>query len=64
MGYRGIFYASPIAWTSAMVVVMMGYVVAIRGIKAKKSVNYYKKNKHVIKLKASMSTTTTQTPGD
>ena len=35
MGYRGIFYASPIAWVGAAVVVAIGYWFTIRGLKRK-----------------------------
>jgi len=58
MGYRGIFFASPVAWVSAMLVVTIGYVLTIRQIKACKSKNYYNKNKQIIGLKASINTTT------
>ena len=35
MGYRGIFYASPIAWVGAAVVVSIGYWMTIHGLKKK-----------------------------
>lgn len=52
MGYKGIFYASPIAWFGASMVVMIGYVVTIYKLKGKKSKNYFKDNYHKIKLAA------------
>lgn len=61
MGYEGLFYASPIAWVGATIVVSVGYVVSVKHIKAKKSTVYFKKNRHQIHLKAAMSTTQ-QTP--
>lgn len=33
MGYKGIFYASPIAWVGAMLVVTIGYVITIKNLK-------------------------------
>lgn len=53
MGYKGIFYASPIAWFGAAMVVMIGYFVVIRGLKGKKSKNYFRNNYHKICLSAS-----------
>ena len=35
MGYKGIFYASPIAWVGAAVVVSVGYWLTVRGLKKK-----------------------------
>ena len=52
MGYKGIFYASPIAWFGAAMVVMIGYVITIYKLKGKKSKNYFKDNYHKIKLAA------------
>lgn len=63
MGYEGIFYASPLAWIGAAIVVSAGYFVTIRKINVKKSKNYFNKNKNEISLKASINTTT-QTPGE
>ena len=33
MGYKGIFYASPIAWVGATLVVTVGYVITIKNLK-------------------------------
>ena len=33
MGYKGIFYASPVAWVGAMLVVSIGYVYTIKNLK-------------------------------
>ncbi|MBR2299815.1 MAG: MATE family efflux transporter [Alphaproteobacteria bacterium] len=33
LGYKGIFYASPIAWVGAMIVVTTGYILTIRNLK-------------------------------
>ncbi len=63
MGYTGIFYASPIAWVGAMLVVTIGYFITIKKIKAKKSKNFFNQNKAKIELKATINTTT-QTPGE
>ncbi|MBR6408636.1 MAG: MATE family efflux transporter [Alphaproteobacteria bacterium] len=63
MGYTGIFYASPIAWVGAMLVVTIGYFITIKKIKAKKSKNFFNQNKAKIQLKAAINTTT-QTPGE
>jgi len=62
MGYTGIFYASPIAWVGAMLVVTIGYFITIKKIKAKKSKTFFNQNKAKIELKATINTTT-QTPG-
>ena len=35
MGYKGIFYANPIAWVGAASVVAIGYWFTIRGLKRK-----------------------------
>ena len=63
MGYQGLFYASPLAWVGAMLVVTIGYFLIVRNLKAKKSKTFFSKNKEKIKLKATMNTTT-QTPGE
>jgi hypothetical protein len=63
MGYEGIFYASPLAWVGAALVVIIGYFATIRGINVKKSRNYFSKNKNEITLKAAINVTT-QTPGE
>lgn len=57
MGYRGLFYASPVAWVGAMLVVTIGYVWVIRKIKIKKSKTYFSKNKMQIGLKATIHST-------
>lgn len=55
MGYRGIFYASPIAWLGASLVVMIGYFVVIHNLKGVKSKTFFKKNQHQIRLAASIN---------
>ncbi len=61
LGYRGIFYASPIAWVGAMLVVTIGYALTLKKIRAKKSATYFKKNRHEISLKSALNTSQ-QTP--
>lgn len=56
IGYKGIFYASPIAWLGAGVVVMIGYVFTIRGLKAQKLKNYFKNYGPAIRVKAAINT--------
>lgn len=63
MGYKGIFYAGPIAWVGASTVVMIGYVFMIRHIKAKKSRIYFQKNHHRIRLASSINNVN-QTPAE
>lgn len=63
MGYKGVFYASPIAWLGASLVVMIGYVFVIRHFKGKKSVTYFKNNYHKIKLAACINNVN-QTSGE
>ncbi len=57
MGYRGLFYASPLAWIGATLVVTIGYVYVIKKIKVRKSKTYFSKNKWQISLKAAIHTT-------
>lgn len=52
IGYKGIFYASPIAWVGASLVVMIGYLIVVHNLKGQKSVTYFKDNYHKIKLAA------------
>ena len=59
--YKGVFYAGPIAWVGASVVVMIGYFVIIYHLKSSKTKNYYLFNKHRISLSASI-TGSNQTP--
>ncbi|MBQ8870653.1 MAG: MATE family efflux transporter [Alphaproteobacteria bacterium] len=61
IGYKGIFYAGPIAWVGASLVVMLGYAVVIYHLKASKTKNYYLMNKHRIGLCSSI-TGSNQTP--
>ena len=56
IGYTGIFYASPIGWFGAAMVVMIGYVFTIRGLKAKKLKNYFKNYGPAIRVKAAINT--------
>ena len=56
IGYKGIFYASPIAWLGAGVVVMIGYIITIRGLKAQKLKNYFKNYGPAIRVKAAINT--------
>ena len=63
MGYKGIFYASPIAWVGAALVVMLGYVVVIRNLNANKSDTYFRDNYHKIKLAACINNVN-QTSGE
>lgn len=63
MGYRGIFYAGPIAWVGASTVVMTGYFYMIYHIKAKKMRDYFRSNHHRIRLAASANNVN-QTPGE
>lgn len=55
MGYKGIFYASPIAWLGAALVLMVGYVVVMRDFKAKNLKAFFKNNASKIKLTASVN---------
>ena len=57
IGYKGVFYAGPIAWIGAAVVVVIGYFVIIRNLKVSKTKNYYLFNKHRISLCASINHT-------
>ena len=57
IGYRGMFYAGPIAWIGASVVVMIGYFWVVKELKNSKTKNYYTLNKHRISLSASINTT-------
>lgn len=56
IGYTGIFYASPIGWFGAAMVVMFGYVFTIRGLKAQKLKNYFKNYGPAIRVKAAINT--------
>ena len=40
IGYKGVFYAGPIAWIGAAFVVVIGYYVIIRNLKVSKTKNY------------------------
>lgn len=55
IGYKGIFYAGPIAWLGASIVVMTGYVYTIRHIKSNRIKGYYKQNDLKIRLSASIN---------
>ena len=63
IGYKGIFYASPIAWVGASLVVMIGYVIVIYNLKVQKSATYFKDNYHKIKLAACINNVN-QTSGE
>ncbi len=63
IGYTGIFYASPIGWFGAALVVMIGYVLTIRGLECKKSKNYFKENSHKIRIAATINHIN-QSPGE
>lgn len=55
IGYKGIFYAGPIAWFGAAIVVMIGYVFMIRHIKAKRIKGYYQQNDRRIRIASSIN---------
>jgi len=63
IGYKGVFYAGPIAWIGAAFVVVIGYYVIIRNLKVSKTKNYYLFNKHRISLCASINHTN-QSPAE
>ena len=61
IGYKGVFFAGPIAWVGAAAVVLIGYFVIIYNLKASKTKNYFLYNKHRISLSSSI-TGSNQTP--
>lgn len=63
IGYKGIFYAGPIAWVGAGLVVMIGYVHMISHLNAHKIRGYFKKNQLRIRMAASINSVN-QTPGE
>lgn len=63
LGYQGIFYAGPIAWVGASIVVMIGYIVMVKKLKKCKDKSYFKNNQHRIGLAASANSVN-QTPAE
>ena len=63
LGYKGIFWAGPIAWLGGAVVVTTGYYLTIYHLKAKRDKDFFKNNQRKISLKASINHVN-QIPGE
>jgi putative MATE family efflux protein len=55
LGYKSVFYAGPLAWFSAGLVVMIGYIVTIRRFKNGHRIkDYFKNNQHRLKIESTI----------